>query len=96
MRKNSDLVPAASLSLHLTSTGYVALACPDMEATTNHYWFGSRGLRPPQRLSELVETLLKDMSAAPDKTDAAELRSLASDLKSSLESVETMLARLEN
>lgn len=96
MTKNSELVPVESLSFHLTSTGYVALACEDAEAVQNQKWFGSRGLRAPQRLSDLVATLLKDISAAPESSDAAELRSLASDLKTSLEGVETMLARLEN
>lgn len=58
--------------------------------------FGTQGSTPPQSLSALIGDMLNQVSAAPDKNDAAELRSLVRDLKDSLAKVETMIARLQD
>ena len=79
----------------MTSTGFVILDCENLEALEAQNLFGSGGVCPPKSLLSLLAGMLNDMSAAPDETDAAELRSLSRDLKTSLAQVETMIARLE-
>ena len=83
------------LSIHLTSTGYVALESGQLSTDTELALFGPKGDVPPTSISSLTTRLLQTINAAPDPTDTADLRLFARDLKTSLAQVETTLARLD-
>ena len=83
------------LSLHITSTGYVALRSDKLNTEADYALFGSDGLLPPQNILSLTQRLLNNINAAPDISDAADLRLFAKNLKASLLAVETTLAKLE-
>ena len=86
---------AAKLSLHITSTGYVGIDSGQLDMNAEISIFGPDGLVPPQSILGLTQRLLDHINAAPDPSDAADLRLFAKDLKASLAQVETTLARLE-
>ena len=85
----------SELSLHLTSSGYVRLESARMDVDDNLALFGPDGPVPPVSISALTVSLLETITAAPDDTDAADLRLLHKSLKASLAQVETTLAQLE-
>ena len=82
-------------SIHLTSTGYVALESGQLSTDAELALFGPKGDVPPTSIPSLTIRLLKTINAAPDPTDAADLRLFARDLKASLAQVETILALLD-
>jgi len=86
---------ASKLSVHITSTGFVTLDSGELNMDAELALFGPDGAAPPLSLLSLTETLLANINAAPDPSDAADLRLFAKSLKTSLEQVETTLARLE-
>ncbi|MEL7539919.1 MAG: hypothetical protein AAGJ51_03365 [Pseudomonadota bacterium] len=88
------LLKVSHLSLHITSTGYVALRSDELDIETDYALFGSNGLLPPQTILSLTQRLLKTINTAPDTSDAADLRLFAENLKASLAQVETTLAAL--
>lgn len=86
---------AAKLSLHITSTGYVGIDSGQLDMNAETALFGPNGAVPPKSVSSLTQSLLEHINAAPDPSDAADLRLFAKDLKASLAQVETTLARLD-
>ena len=81
--------------LIITSEGQIAVECDLMGAQEQATIFGPDGDMPPQSLSTMLDDLLEVILAAPDPSDAARLRSLAHDLKTSQAKLETALAKLE-
>jgi hypothetical protein len=79
----------------LTHSGYVALECDAFDGAQQLILFGPDGVLPPRRVLDLVDDMLKMLTAAPDDEDAAGLKVIVDDLKASLARVETVLARLE-
>ena len=86
---------ASKLSLHMTSTGYVTIDSGQLDMNAEIALFGPDGAVPPLSILNLTQSLLDTINAAPDPSDAADLRLLANSLKASLAEVETALARLE-
>ena len=86
---------ASKLSLHMTSTGYVAIDSGQLDMNAEIALFGPDGAVPPLSILSLTQSLLDTINAAPDPSDAADLRLFANSLKASLAEVETALARLE-
>ena len=86
---------ASKLSLHMTSTGYVSIDSGQLDTNAEIALFGPDGAVPPLSLLSLTQSLLDNINAAPDPSDAADLRLFAKHLKASLAAVETTLARLE-
>jgi len=89
-------VSVGSLKMHLNTEGYVALKSDEIPPAQELDLFGPEGVSPPNSLSSLLLDMLQTMKAAPDESDAADLRSMAVGLKNSLELVETTLARLDD
>jgi len=89
-------VSVGSLKTYLNTDGYVALTSDEIDPALELDIFGPEGVSPPSSLASLLSDMLQTMKAAPDKSDAADLRSMAVGLKSSLELVETTLARLDD
>jgi len=85
---------ASELSLHMTSTGYVSIDSGQLDMTAVDL-FGPNGAVQPVSVLSLTETCLDQINAAPDPSDAADLRLFAKSLKASLAAVETTLTRLE-
>ena len=85
----------SKLSLHMTSTGYVTIDSGQLDMKDELELFGPDGGMPPQSVLTLTQRLLDNINAAPDPSDAADLRLFAKSLKASLTQVETTLARLE-
>ncbi len=85
---------AADLRFVLTCSGYVAIECESLDGPTQVDLFGPRGCVPPRPISDLVADTLAMVSAAPDGSDAADLKSMATDLKASLQQVEATLGKL--
>ena len=75
----------------LTHSGYVALECDTLDGAEQLKFFGPDGVLPPRRFSELIDEMLETVAAAPDKSDAAGLKSLANDLQAGLAKVEAAL-----
>lgn len=88
-------VRVESIKVYLTLSGYVALESDEIDPAIELDVFGADGLVPPVAYTDLVDTMIETTNAAPDKADAAELRTMAVGLKTSLEKVETQIARLE-
>ena len=86
---------ASKLSLHMTSTGYVSIDSGQLDTNAEIALFGPDGAVPPLSILSLTQSLLDTINAAPDASDAADLRLFANSLKASLAAVETTLARLE-
>jgi len=86
---------AAKLSLHITSTGYVGIDSAQLDMNAEMALFGPDGVVSPQSILCLTQSFLDQINAAPDPSDAADLRLFAKDLKTSLAQVETVLARLD-
>ena len=82
------------LRIFLLPDGSVSLECQAMSPNDNLACFGDKGACPPHRFASLLDECLDMVAAVPDAPDTAALRSMASDLKSSLTKVETTLARL--
>jgi|GEM_PF-2636837 len=89
------LLDPAIFSLHLTSSGYVTIDSGQLDSFAELAMFGPSGPVPPQSLLALTQSLLDNINAAPDPSDAADLRLFAKSLKASLAQVETTLAALE-
>ena len=89
------LLKASKLSLHMTSTGYVTINSNQLDMNAEIALFGPDGAVPPLSILTLTHSLLDTINAAPDKSDAADLRLFANSLKASLAEVETALTRLE-
>lgn len=87
---------ASTLSLHITSTGYVGIDSGQLDMNAEMALFGPDGVVPPKSILYLTQNLLEQINAAPDPSDAADLRLFAKDLKASLAQVETTLARLDS
>lgn len=90
----STYIDGSLLTVFLSSTGYVALCSNQLGAADEAALFGTHGKVPPRRLSDLIQTMLLDMNAAPQTDDVSELRHLETDLKSSLSHVQDALKRL--
>ena len=81
--------------LIITSEGQIAVECELMGAEEQAKIFGPDGDMPPQSFAAMLDDLLEVILAAPKPSDAARLRSLANDLKTSQAKLETALAQLE-
>ena len=86
---------ASKLSLHMTSTGYVTIDTGQLDMDAEIALFGPDSAAPPISILSLTQSLLENINAAPDPSDAADLRLFAKSLKASLAEVETALTRLE-
>ncbi len=84
-------VDLTTTRVFLTHSGYVALECATLDGAQQLNLFGPNGVLQPRRFSELVDEMLETLAAAPDKSDAAGLKSLANDLHASLAKVEAAL-----
>ncbi len=91
----SKQVDLTKTRLFLTHSGYVALECDALDPAKELELFSPGGVMPPHRLSDLVDNMLQTLAAAPDKSDAAGLKSLAHDLEASLKKVEAVSTKLE-
>ncbi len=87
----SAQVDLTTTRFFLTHSGYVALECDTLDGAQQLNLFGPDGVLPPRRFSELVDEMLETLAAAPDKSDAAGLNSLADDLQAGLAKVEAAL-----
>lgn len=96
MAREAYLVDPKQLKVHLTTTGFVSIETDRHSPDEQQAMFGTNGVNPPRSIALLLDNLLDDVSAAPDGADAAELRSMANDLRDSLAKVENFIARLTN
>lgn len=90
-----EKVSPDELGLTLIPNGKIAITVDHWMDAKGLAAFGEDGLCPPRSISELTQRLAESITVSPDKDDAVELKSALTELKSSVEILETVISSIE-